>query len=446
MPVDLNDAFSFDQSLPTDFSAGEIQDERRTEVAILGAGLAGLTCAFRLSKGSRRPLSQDEVMVLEREDQTGGRIRSLRVGDDIINLGAVTFQPHHYPRYMALLSELGLTGRVQIIARNQMIFGYGSQDTRADYPSLVADSLKGAFGRGVFTPGEGWHLFRFLRFLRHVTAPENEDQFMALHQISVAQWARQFGFDDDLQRKFVEPFTRYCFRAPDEVSAAFGVFLLGFNFSQPATLVGGFGQIADVMAERLEGLIENGATALAVSRQPRGFMIIYRQGGRLHRLHARFLVVALPANVAAELVAEMRPQASQVAYGSGAAVVAVGKLKREAALQLRVSVGSSGTVIYGGEIKARLDGDHIANVLAYRGDASQELSKLFEDGQMQKLVDYDIRPASAAPKPGQKPLPVDWGDGLYMAGDCAGLFPSQETAVSTGEQAAELLREVVSYG
>lgn len=441
MPIALGEPFSFDQSLPTAPASGEIENETYTQVAILGAGLAGLTCAYRLAKSIRRPLAQNELVVLEREAQPGGRIRSLQIKNSAINLGAVAFQHDHYQRYMALLVELGLADRVRIIPRRRMLFGYGERVTRADNFAIIWDAMKGLVGQGVYSPGEASQLLHFYFFLRRVTAPENGDEFMALHQMSVADWARRFGFGESLQRKFVEPFTHFCFRTPEAVSAAFGIFLLGSNLSPSATLDGGFGQIAEAIASRLDDVLETEATVLEVMRKPDGFIIIYLQDGWLHKLHTQFLVVAVPANIAAKLVPEMREQASQVEYGQGTGMIVAGTLKQDVDLQLHVSVGSGSAVIYGGEVKAFGKGGHYANILTYQGDNSMAaISKLFRGGHMRKLVEYTIQPASAAPKPGQNPLPIDWGDGLYMAGDCAGLFPSQETAVSTGEAVANLIK------
>jgi len=181
-------------------------------------------------------------------------------------------------------------------------------------------------------------------------------------------------------------------------------------------------------------------------REPDGFAVIYNKDNQLHRLHANFLVVALPANIAAQLVPEMSKQASQVEYGQGTAMVVAGTLKQDVDLQLRMSVGSGGTIIYGGEVKAANDGGHYANILTYQGENSMDtISKLFRDEKVEKLVEYAIRPASAAPKPGQTPLPIEWGDRLYMVGDCAGLFPSQETAVSTGEAVANLIKAELTH-
>ncbi len=440
----LGEPFSFDQLLPAGVSTGQIEHEAQTRVAIIGAGLAGLSCAFRLTAGGQRNLEPGKLVLLEREARPGGRIRSLKIDDTIINLGAVTFQPEHYQRYTALLADLGLTGHIRIIPRRRMLFGYQHKNVRADNLSLMWDTVKGLIGQGVYSTLEVAQLLRFYFFMRRVTAPENEAEFMALHQMSVAEWARSFGFSQSLQHKFVQPLIHYCFRAPEEVSAAFGIFLLGFNLSRPATLVGGFGQVAEAMAARLKQVIKAKATVLNITRKSDGFTVVYSQEDQLHRLQAQNLVVAVPANVAAKLLPEMQPRAGQVEYGQGTGMLVAGLPKQNVDLQLHVSVGPAGTIIYGGEVQAAGNGKHYANVLTYRGENSiATIAQLFQDGRVDKLIEYTIQPASAAPKPGQAPLPLDWGDGLYMAGDSVGLFPSQETAVSTGESVANLLQKAI---
>ena len=92
-----------------------------------------------------------------------------------------------------------------------------------------------------------------------------------------------------------------------------------------------------------------------------------------------------------------------------------------------------------GKARATRDG-HVVNVLAYRGRCEPEhLRPLFVDGAFRVLAEYALCPAVAAPAPGQTPLPMEWGDGLFLAGDCTGLFPSQEAAVSSGEAVARQL-------
>jgi phytoene dehydrogenase-like protein len=446
MPISLGESFSFDQTLPawTAGGLGAPVTERRVRVLVVGAGLAGLTCAFRLAEARTARKETVDMLVLEREKHVGGRIRSLAAGSATVNLGAVTFQPGHYPHYMKLLADLGLAQRVRPVRRRDMLLGINGRATRADNASLAWDGLKGLAGQGVFTPIEMAQLLRFYVFLKRVTGPNGEAEFMALHEVSVSEWARRFGFSPELSRKFVETFSAFCFQSPDQLSAAFGVFLLGFNLSRPATLAGGLGQVAEAMASRLAGHLETGATVVEVQREPEGFTVLYRKAGSdgrlsLHRARSRWLVLAVPAAMAARLMPELGPRAGQVAYGAGSAGLITGQLRQPFGLHLQ-RIDEHGTVtIVGGEACA--DGDrHLLNVLAYRGRFERKQARTFmANDDFEVLGEYDLCPAVAAPRPGQTPLPMEWADGLYLAGDCTGMFPSQETAVSSGEHIARRL-------
>jgi hypothetical protein len=113
-----------------------------------------------------------------------------------------------------------------------------------------------------------------------------------------------------------------------------------------------------------------------------------------------------------------------------------GRLAAPFDLHLRRVDGPAGATILGGEARAA-GGRHVVNVLTYRGRCEPEhLRPLFVDGSFRTLAEYALCPAVAAPAPGQTPLPTAWGDGLFLAGDCTGLFPSQEAAVNSGEEVA----------
>ncbi len=452
MPIALGEPFSFDQSLPSEQSAAPFVTESRARVVILGAGLAGLTCGYRYAQSLGRPVTREDLSIIEREPSVGGRVRSLKIGEHVVNLGAVTFQPTAYPRYMALLDELALRDRVHIIPRRGMALGINGRALHANTMSLATDGISSLVGRGLFTPSEAIQLLRFYFYMQRVTSPAHFDELLALHDHSVAEWAQQFGFSESVKRKFVEPFIGFTFSAPEHISAAFGVLLLGFNLSQPANLVGGIMQVPEALARRLEGVIETNAVAMRVEREPEGFVTDYLQEKRLpqqkdlphenrmHRIHSKALVVALPANAAAAILPEMRERASTVRYGNGHASILQGALHVPGELQLWRTDRGNEMVIYGGEAQPTQGGGQLLNLLTYRGENREDtVARMFVNGCYERLVSYSICPAVAAPEPNQKPMPLEWGDGLYMAGDCTGLFPSQEAAVSSGEQVARQL-------
>lgn len=77
----------------------------RRRVAVIGAGMAGVSVAWLLD-------GQRDVVLLESRDRIGGNVRSLDVELDghqfAVDLGAQFFHPGPYPVYTALLESLGL--------------------------------------------------------------------------------------------------------------------------------------------------------------------------------------------------------------------------------------------------------------------------------------------------------------------------------------------------
>jgi len=71
---------------------------KHTKYIIVGAGLSGLTSAYRLQKSG-----EDDFVILESRNRIGGRILT----NDSIDLGATWFQAHH-KNVLDLLDELGI--------------------------------------------------------------------------------------------------------------------------------------------------------------------------------------------------------------------------------------------------------------------------------------------------------------------------------------------------
>ncbi|MBC3984779.1 FAD-dependent oxidoreductase [Streptomyces sp. AC536] len=78
------------------------------DIAVIGAGIAGLTTAYRLTQEGHR------VEVFESEDAPGGRMRSSRVDGYTTDRGAETISPYGYPATWEFIRELGLDRGNQI--------------------------------------------------------------------------------------------------------------------------------------------------------------------------------------------------------------------------------------------------------------------------------------------------------------------------------------------
>ena len=76
-------------------------DAREHDVAVVGAGLAGLTATSRLEAASAR------VVTLEARGEVGGRTRSVTLGGDVFDAGG-EFVGRNHPRIRALAQRLGV--------------------------------------------------------------------------------------------------------------------------------------------------------------------------------------------------------------------------------------------------------------------------------------------------------------------------------------------------
>lgn len=78
-------------------------------VAVVGGGISGLVAAYRL----RTHLGPDaRIVVLEESDRCGGKLRTVPLAGDPVDVGAEAFLARR-PEVPDLLAELGLTGQVE---------------------------------------------------------------------------------------------------------------------------------------------------------------------------------------------------------------------------------------------------------------------------------------------------------------------------------------------
>ena len=79
--------------------------ETSGDIAVVGAGIAGLTAAHKLTRAGREPV------VFERDDRVGGRIRTIKRGDFTFDVGAFIYLGS-YTDAAELIREVGLGGQM----------------------------------------------------------------------------------------------------------------------------------------------------------------------------------------------------------------------------------------------------------------------------------------------------------------------------------------------
>ncbi|PWW06735.1 NAD(P)/FAD-dependent oxidoreductase [Mangrovibacter plantisponsor] len=126
-------------------------------IAIIGSGIAGLTCAWRLA-------GHHQVTLFEASPTLGGHTATVDVdthqGSWAIDTGFIVYNDRTYPRFMGLLSELGIQGQ-----KTEMSFSVHNPITGLEYNGHTLASLF-AQRTNLLNP-RFWHLLaEIMRFNR----------------------------------------------------------------------------------------------------------------------------------------------------------------------------------------------------------------------------------------------------------------------------------------
>lgn len=267
---------------------------READVCVVGAGLAGLTAARRLSQAGR------SVVVLEARDRVGGRVwtRTSRQGVPV-DMGACFVGPHH-DRMHALAEEMGVNTFTTFVAGDNVLATGGKvRRYRGDIPRVSPVALLSA----------AQAIARMNAMAKKVPlhAPWDAPKAAAWDALSVRAWLTAGRVPTRLARDLVEATVRACFATElSEVSLLNWLFLVrsadgveslmniagGYQDSQ---FEGGVGRVPDAMAAELGDAVVLGAPVRAVRQ--RGDRVEVVGAGRT--VTARRVVLALPRALAA---------------------------------------------------------------------------------------------------------------------------------------------------
>jgi oxygen-dependent protoporphyrinogen oxidase len=261
-------------------------------VVVVGAGVAGLTCAWRLQQAGH------DVEVLEREATPGGRMRSERRGGYLVERGA-QFIASGYRNLHQVAHSLGLGHRIENIActRNAILrdgkLRAGDYDSLGEFlrSDLLSSRAKARLPRLLF------EVFRHRRRLD----PLRPEKAADIDGDDMARYLRRIVGDEALEYLLAPAFSSTFDSDPEDLSGAFALLAIRF-------LVGGFrlqcfeggsGLLTRTLADRLS--VRVGWEASAVETEAGGARVRYLAPGGERSLLADAAVVAVPGSLAARL-------------------------------------------------------------------------------------------------------------------------------------------------
>jgi predicted NAD/FAD-binding protein len=244
-------------------------DERKLNIAVLGAGIAGITAAWLLAKRHR-------VTLFEREARLGGhtntRTVSERDRDLEIDTGFIVCNPANYPRFYRLLDEWGVERQ-----DSDMSFGFSCERTQLGYvgPSFrefmrcKSNLLKPVF----------WSFLRSQRRFNRIAVRELEAGLIG--DRTLGRYLDDLGMSTFFTNNYLLPLAASVWSSPDQNMLQFpaesilrffanhGLLRLG-DFSVWQTIVGGSRTYLQRFRDSFPGRIALNAAITNVRRTEQG--------------------------------------------------------------------------------------------------------------------------------------------------------------------------------
>jgi len=253
------------------------------DVVVVGAGVAGLCCARELHAAGL------DVLVLERGDRPGGRVRTDEVDGFLLDRGFQVLLTA-YPEARRTLDYERL--RLRAFESGALVRKDGRFARLADpfrHPFQALESLRGA-------PGSVPDKLRVARLRRRLSRG-SINEILTAPQVTTAEALAREGFSPDLVEAFFRPFLGGIFLDPSlETSSRLFAFILKmFSEGEAALPAAGMEAIPRQLAESLpEAAVHYGATVESVAP---GEIVL--AGGE--RIAAASVVVAAEGPEAARL-------------------------------------------------------------------------------------------------------------------------------------------------
>jgi protoporphyrinogen/coproporphyrinogen III oxidase len=307
------------------------------QIVIIGGGISGLSAAYHLLRCAEAGAFPLRVVVIEREQRVGGKIRTELVGEQhpfLLEGGPDAFLAQK-PSATDLARDLGLAD--QLIGTSPVqpatsILVHGKPRALPEGMRLITPTKLWPFlVSPVISPGgKARMLLDVVKPARRTPTDESLAAFVrarfgaeALDRLAEPLLAGIYSADPEKQsmlatfpqlRAFEERYgsvirgTRVSSAAPDAASrTAAGN---QYRTSPFLTLQGGMGRLVEALADRLNGHIQTGRRVLRIvpNSKPLSHYQVELDDGTA--LDAHSVIVTAPAYVAADLIASWQPELS----------------------------------------------------------------------------------------------------------------------------------------
>ena len=211
---------------------------KKTDIVIIGAGIAGLACAMKLKKNNRN------FIIIEQSDRVGGRVGSIKENEYIFDLGFQVYNTEYYKTNSLLnLKEL----KLKVFKPGASIYNGRRFEILSD-PFRDPSTILETFFSGMTTFKDKIKILTLKRALSSYCISEDQSEDM-----TTLKYLKSYGFSNKIINGFFKPFFSGIFLENQlETSSKFfkNVFS-NFNKGYAAVPVNGMQAIPDQMVKNL---------------------------------------------------------------------------------------------------------------------------------------------------------------------------------------------------
>ena len=211
---------------------------KKTDIVIIGAGIAGLACAMKLKKNNKN------FIIIEQSDRVGGRVGSVKENEHIFDLGFQVYNTqYHEANSLLNLEEL----KLKIFKPGASIYNGREFEILSD-PFREPSTIFETFFSGMTTFKDKIKILTLKRALSSYRISEDQSE-----DVTTLEYLKLYGFSNKIINGFFKPFFSGIFleKELETSSKFFKIVFSNFNKGYAAVPENGMQEIPDQMVKNL---------------------------------------------------------------------------------------------------------------------------------------------------------------------------------------------------